>query len=155
MSQEKIRPRVGIGVMIQDDKGAVLLGLRQGAHGAGEWSFPGGHLEFGETIFETAKREVKEEVDLDIEELELISVADELRYIKTDNKHYLNIGIKAVYNGGEPKLMEPEKCLEWRWTSLDNLPEKLLEGTELIIRNYKAGKIYQNNHNNHIITNGN
>ncbi|MBT4277901.1 hypothetical protein HOD96_04105 [Candidatus Falkowbacteria bacterium] len=44
-------------------------------------------------------RETKEEAGLDVDEFELISVADELRYIKTDNKHYLNIGIKAKYNG--------------------------------------------------------
>jgi len=135
-------PRVGIGVMIQNKKGEVLLGLRQGSHGAGEWSFPGGHLEFGETVFETAKREVKEETGLDVNKFELIAVVDELRYIKTDNKHYLNIGVKAVYQGGEPKVMEPEKYKEWGWFSLNDLPEKLLEGTELEIRNFKAGKIY-------------
>ncbi|MBU4216956.1 NUDIX domain-containing protein [Candidatus Parcubacteria bacterium] len=145
MTTEKIRPRVGVGVLIQNSKGEVLLGLRQGAHGEGEWSFPGGHLEFGETIFETAKREVKEEVDLDVSEFELISVADELRYIITDNKHYLNIGIKAVYNGGDPKLMEPDKCKEWRWVSLNDLPKRLFKGTELVIRNFKDGKIYQPN----------
>ena len=42
---EKKYPRVGVGVMIQNKKGEVLLGLRQGSHGAGEWSFPGGHNE--------------------------------------------------------------------------------------------------------------
>ncbi len=143
MNKEKIFPKVGVGVLIQNEKGEVLLGERMGSHGAGEWSFPGGHLDFGETIFETAKRETKEETGLDVSEFELISVADELRYIKTDNKHYLNIGIMAKYRGGEPKLMEPDKCREWRWFSLDNLPEKMMEGTELIIKNFKAGKIYQ------------
>lgn len=135
-------PRVGIGVMLQNEKGEVLLGLRHGSHGAGEWSFPGGHLEWGETVFETAKREVKEETGLEIEKMELISVADELRYITTDNKHFLNIGVKAEYDGGEPQVMEPEKCREWHWFSLDDLPGKLLEGTGLVIKNYKAGKIY-------------
>ena len=53
ITNEKKYPKVGIGVMIQNEKGEVLLGLRQGSHGAGEWSFPGGHLEFGEKIFET------------------------------------------------------------------------------------------------------
>ena len=144
MSKEKLRPRVGVGVLIQNYKGEVLLGERMGSHGAGEWSFPGGHLDFGETIFETAKRETKEEAGLDVSEFELISVADELRYIETDNKHYLNIGIKAKYNGGEVKIMEPDKCREWRWFGLDNLPEKMLEGTELVIRNFKAKKIYMN-----------
>lgn len=135
-------PRVGIGVMIQNEKEEVLLGLRQGSHGEGEWAFPGGHLEFGETVFETAKREVKEETDLDVEELEIISIADEMRYIESDGKHYLNIGVLAKYNKGEPKIMEPNKCQDWKWFSLDDLPDKLLEGTELALKNYKAEKIY-------------
>lgn len=145
MSNDFKYPRVGIGVMIQNEKDQVLLGLRQGSHGDGEWAFPGGHLEFGETIYETAKREVKEETGLDVNEFKLISVADEMRYIKTDGKHYLNIGIMAKHDGGEPQVMEPEKCKEWRWFSLNNLPTILLEGTELVIKNFKAGKIYQEN----------
>ena len=47
---EKKYPRVGIGVLIENENGEVLLGLRRGSHGEGEWSFPGGHLDFGETI---------------------------------------------------------------------------------------------------------
>ncbi len=137
------RPRVGIGVMIQNKAGEILLGLRQGSHGAGEWAFPGGHLEFGETIFETAKREVKEETGLDVKEFELISVSDEMRYIKTDNKHYLNLGVKAAYDGGEPQVMEPLKCKEWKWFALDALPEKVLEGTENTIKNFIRKEIYR------------
>ncbi len=137
------RPRVGIGVLIENGDGKVLLGLRKGSHGAGEWSFPGGHLEFGETVFQTAIREVKEETDLDVASCELISVADEMRYIETDNKHYLNLGVRVRYEGGEPKLMEPGKCAEWRWFAKDALPGRMLEGTQLVLRNYAAGKIYQ------------
>ena len=139
---EKKYPRVGVGVMITNEKGEVLLGLRQGSHGAGEWSFPGGHLDFGETVFATAKREVKEETGLDVDEFKLISVYDELRYIKTDNKHYLGLGVKAEYKGGEPTIMEPNKCREWKWYNLDDLPDKILDNTGGIIKNYKAGKIY-------------
>lgn len=135
-------PRVGIGVMIQNEKEEVLLGLRKGSHGEGEWAFPGGHLEMGEKIFETAKREVKEETGLDVDEFKIISVADEMRYLETDGKHYVNIGVLGRYKGGEPKVVETEKCEEWRWFSLDNLPDKMLEGTELTIMNYKKGKIY-------------
>jgi len=140
--KEKRYPRVGVGVMIQNEKGEVLLGLRQGSHGAGEWSFPGGHLEWGETIYRAVKREVKEETGLKVDKFKLISVADEMRYLKSDNKHYLNIGIKAEYSGGKIKIKEPNKCQEWKWFSLNKLPKKLLEGTELIIKNFKLSKIY-------------
>lgn len=141
MAENKL-PRAGIGVMIQNEKGEILLGLRQGSHGENEWSFPGGHLEFGETVFETAKREVKEETGLKLDKFELISVADEMRYIKSDSKHYLNIGVKAAYIGGQPQVMEPNKCKEWKWFSMDNLPHKIFEGTELTIKNYQSKKIY-------------
>lgn len=137
------RPRVGIGVMIENNQGHVLMGLRNASHGAGEWSFPGGHLEFGETIYQTAKREVEEETGLIIDEFELVSVADEMRYIQSDGKHYLNIGVKAVYNGGEPQVLEPHKCAEWRWFALDKLPEQLFEATELMLRCYQSNTIYQ------------
>jgi 8-oxo-dGTP diphosphatase len=133
---DKKYPRIGVGVMIMNKKREVLLGLRKGSHGSGEWSFPGGHLEFG------AKREVKEETGLDIEKFKLISVADEMRYIKTDNKHYLNIGVEGFYQGGIPEIKEADKCEEWRWFDFENLPNKMLEGTELTINNFKAKKIY-------------
>ena len=41
-----LRPKVGVGiVVIKDD--LILFGRRKGAHGAGDCSFPGGHLEYG------------------------------------------------------------------------------------------------------------
>ena len=143
MAEEIKYPKVGIGVMIQNNEGKVLLGKRKNFHGAGEWSFPGGHLEFGEKIFDCARREAAEEIGLAVQDLELISVGDELRYWENDNKHYLNLGVKAVYQGGEPKAKEPEKCEGWRWFELNDLPDDLFEGTELIIRNFQVGKIYQ------------
>lgn len=136
-------PRVGIGVMIMNETGEVLLGLRKASHGKGEWSFPGGHLEFGETIFETASREVLEETGLSITDFALISVCDEMRYLQSDGKHYVNIGLKGAYTGGEPRAMEPHKCSEWKWFLLDQLPEKLFESTELMIRNFRNGTLYQ------------
>lgn len=146
-NMEKKYPKIGVGVMIMRDN-KVLLGLRQGSHGAGEWSFPGGHLEWGESIFQTAIRESKEECGLDVSDLELISVADEMRYLKSDDKHYINIGVKANPSVGEPKLMEPDKCLEWQWFDLNDLPDRIFEGTELTLTNYKNKTLYIEGHLN-------
>ncbi|MFA4833458.1 MAG: NUDIX domain-containing protein [Patescibacteria group bacterium] len=139
---EKKYPRVGVGVMIQNEKGEVLMGLRL-APIPDEWCFPGGSLEFGENIEKATIREAEEETGLKVSNLELIAVVEEKRYIIINNKHYIVIGFRAGKYSGEPRLMEPDKFREWKWFSLDNLPDKMLEATELIIKNYKAGKIYQ------------
>lgn len=47
-------PRVGVGVLIFRN-GLLLLGKRSGSHGAGDWSAPGGHLEYGETPQQRAR----------------------------------------------------------------------------------------------------
>jgi 8-oxo-dGTP diphosphatase len=141
---DKKYPKVGIGVMIMRDN-KILLGLRKGSHGEGEWSFPGGHLEWGETVFQTAIRETMEEVGLDVNNLKLISVADEVRYIDSDDKHYLNVAVLAESDSGEPKLMEPDKCERWEWFDLNELPDKIFEGSQLTINNYKNKTIYFEN----------
>ncbi|KKR07039.1 MAG: Nudix hydrolase 1 [Parcubacteria group bacterium GW2011_GWC2_39_14] len=133
--------KIGVGVIIiRDDK--VLLGLRQGSHGAGEWAFPGGKVEFGETIFEAAIREAKEESGIDVTDLELISIADEMRYIDTDGKHFVVIGVKANAAQGEPLLMEPDKFTEWQWFPVDKLPSPMFEGSKLSMNNYLTKNIY-------------
>ncbi len=136
------RPKIGIGVMIFNASSELLLGQRIGAHGAGEWAFPGGHLEFGQTIFESARSEVYEETALVITRFALISLAEEMRYIKTDGKHYINIGVLGYYEGGEPRVMEPHKCREWRWFAAGALPAPLMESTELMLEAYRTGVFY-------------
>jgi len=140
--EDKKYPHVGIGVMIQNEKNQILLGLRKRSHGSGEWCFPGGHLEMGERFFDCAQRETKEETNLDVDEFEIISVSNETRYLKSDGEHFLVLGIKAVYKGGEVKIMEPDRFLEWKWFDLDNLPDKLFQGTDVMIENFQLGVIY-------------
>jgi len=56
-------PRIGVGVIIVR-QGLVLLGQRKGSHGSGSWAVPGGHLEFGETVENCARRETLEETGI-------------------------------------------------------------------------------------------
>lgn len=71
--------KVGIGVLVFKD-GKVLLCKRKGSHGAGEYGGPGGHLEFGESILDCARRECREEVGIEIKNIRFLCVSNILRY---------------------------------------------------------------------------
>ncbi len=132
------RPLVGIGVMIFKDE-KILMTQRKGAHGAGEWQFPGGHLEYMESFEDCAKRETKEEADVEIDNVRFQCLANVKSY---GNKHYVHIGLVADWKSGEPKQMEPEKSTEWQWFSLDNLPEPMFEMCRVAFETLKTGQNY-------------
>jgi len=119
---EQQRPKVGVGVIIKKE-GKVLLGKRKGAHGEGSWSCPGGHLEFGETLETCAEREVSEEVGIEITNITPVAFTNDI--FEKEQKHYITIYVTAEYASGEVKLMEPDKCDEWRWVEWSALPTPL------------------------------
>lgn len=115
----KPRPKVGVGVIIvKDDK--VLLGKRKGAHGEGSWAFPGGHLEFGESLEDCAKREVAEETSITIKNVKKFVYTNDI--FCEEKKHYITCYVKAEYDFGDVKIMEPEKCEKWEWFEWDKFP---------------------------------
>ena len=118
----KKSPEVGIGICIMRAN-KILLGERKNSHGAGEWSFPGGHLEMNETWEECAEREVFEETALIIRNIRFAGVTNDI--FLSDHKHYITIFMLAEYENGTAKVNEPDRCDEWKWFDWDNLPEPL------------------------------
>jgi 8-oxo-dGTP diphosphatase len=132
------KPKVGLGVMIIKDN-KVLLGKRKGSHGGGEYSWPGGHLEYMESFFDCAKREISEECGIEIENLRFLKLSNLKDY---SPKHYVDIGFIADWKSGEPKVLEPEKCESWGWYDIDNLPQPLFKGLNKYIESYKTNKVF-------------
>ncbi len=71
---------VGVGALILNEKGDVLLGLRGSLakNEVGKWEIPGGAVEVGETFEAALHREVREEIGVEIEVKELLTVADHI-----------------------------------------------------------------------------
>lgn len=120
---EQERPKIGLGVYILNEKQELLLLRRKGSHGTNTWCPPGGHLEFGESFEECAKKEAKEETNLDVSELELVDVTNDI--FPEEGKHYVTLAMLARSWNGEPKIMEPEKCDKMGWFPLNALPSPL------------------------------
>ncbi|MGV8171482.1 MAG: nucleotide triphosphate diphosphatase NUDT15 [Candidatus Woesearchaeota archaeon] len=116
------RPHVGVAVIVVKD-GKILLGKRIGAHSSGTWNFPGGKLDFGEEIFDCAKREVLEESGLKIKNLRLGPYTND--YFKSEDLHYITLFVIADYASGTATIMEPDKCLGWRWIGWDKIPSPM------------------------------
>ena len=114
--------RVGVATIIRRD-GAILLGERIGSHGANTWATPGGHLELGESIEDCAKREVLEETGLIVDSIEKFTFTNDI--FEKDGKHYVTLFVVASIVSGEPQVTEPDKCKQWKWCWLDDLPEPL------------------------------
>jgi 8-oxo-dGTP diphosphatase len=123
------RPHIGVGVMVWNGD-RLLLGKRISSHGGNLWQFPGGHLEFGETVEHCARREVMEEAGISIRDIRPGGYTNDV-FIEAD-KHYVTLFVIAEYDSGEPKVMEPDKCDQWQWFRWNDLPQPLF----LPIRNF-------------------
>ncbi|MBN3494598.1 nucleotide triphosphate diphosphatase NUDT15 [Vibrio neptunius] len=114
--------RVGVAAVILRE-GRVLLGERIGSHGAHTWATPGGHLELGESIEECAKRETLEETGLSVDSFNKLGFTNDV--FEKEGKHYVTLFVVTSCSSGEPEVMEPDKCKQWQWFELDQLPEPL------------------------------
>ncbi len=77
MSDYPNRPLIGVGVVVVRHA-RVLLVRRAKAPSAGRWSLPGGRQRLGETVRETAAREVREEAGVEVEVTALLDVVDSI-----------------------------------------------------------------------------
>lgn len=118
------RPMVGLGVFVWKD-GKFLVGKRVSSHGHGTWSVPGGHLEFGESWEECAKREVLEETGLTIHNIRLLAVTNDV--FQSENKHSVTLWIYSDWKSGKPETLEPDKYINHQWRTFKTLPSPLLE----------------------------
>jgi len=111
-------PIVGVGVVVLNGD-AVLLIRRGKPPRIGEWSLPGGAQELGETVRQTATREVREETGIEIADLTLLDVVDLIssRHDGHVRHHYTLIDFGAVYAGGN--LAAGTDAADAQWWPLD------------------------------------
>jgi 8-oxo-dGTP diphosphatase len=128
MHMSETRPRrdgpiVGVGAVIFNGAGEVLLIRRGKPPLHHEWSIPGGSVEHGERLHGALMREVREETGLDIEVMGLIDVIDAIIPDKAGGRtfHYVLIDYAARATGGE--IRAGSDAHDARWVPLATLDE--------------------------------
>lgn len=141
---EGIRTAVDVLVLKSNEQGGeeVLLGLRKAKAGEKTWGFPGGHQKTGETIAETAQRELREELGKDAR----IMIGKDIISVRENKIHpwyvpHITVIIKGLYEDGEIHAAEDERTDIWKWYPLDQLPADLFSGVAETVKNYRQGRV--------------
>ena len=127
--------KIIVGVCIQKD-GKILMVQEAREKVYKMWNFPMGHLDDGETIFEGAKREAKEETGYDVELTSIISIQN---YTNIDN---IKITFNANIISGELSF-DKNETLDVKWIpieELENMSNKELRAYNSSIDIIKSAK---------------
>jgi len=127
---------VGVGAMVFNAEGEVFLSQRgeKATNERGCWEFPGGKVDFGETMVAAITREFYEEYSMVIEIESLLGVDDHI--LSDEGQHWISPTFIGRHVDGEPQIMEPEKCSAIGWFPLDNLPHPLSQITQSDVKLY-------------------
>lgn len=134
----KLIPTVYL-ILMKENKILLARRYNTGFHD-GEYSFPAGHLDGGETLTQALVREAREEigVGLDLGNLELAHVM----HRKEPTEERVNFFFVAQRWLGEPKIMEPNKCDDLSWHGVNQLPENVIPYIKKAISCLQRGIFY-------------
>jgi len=134
----KIIPTVYL-ILAMNNKILLTRRYNTGFHD-GEYSFPAGHLNGGETMISAMIREAKEEVGITLKpkDLQLVHVM----HRKEPSEEMINFFFTAENWEGAPKIIEPHKCDDLDWFDLDNLPDNVIPYIRQAITCFKERRFY-------------
>ncbi|AIB16273.1 phosphohydrolase (plasmid) [Azospirillum argentinense] len=128
------RPWVGVGAVVW--RGDRVLLIRRGRPPRmGQWSLPGGAQSVGETVFETAVREVLEETGLHVVPTEVVTVVDAMTLDDAGAVQYHYTIVEVAAESPEGEAVCADDALEARWATIDEAAELTeWDETERVIR---------------------
>lgn len=117
---------------IKNSENKILIAQRKkGLNLGGKWEFPGGKLEHGEELEAAIKREIKEELDIEVHNLEILHIRP---YVYPHNA-VLIIFYLCDFLQGELKLIDHEKAL---WLTVEEIQQlDLLPANQEAMRKLK------------------
>jgi len=98
----------------------------------------GGALEFGETVEETLRREVKEEICADVLNFEFLGHRDVHREHEGKKTHWIALDFKVHVNREQVAIGEPDMSDELRWATIDNVPQPQHSQLHIFMENYRG-----------------
>jgi mutator protein MutT len=125
-----------VGAVIVDGEGRLFLAQRgpRAKNERGLWEFPGGAVEYGETLAEALAREMREEYGIEIAVGQLLDVVDHI--LPEEGQHWVSPTFICTIRAGEPRIREPAKCSAIGWFLPGEAPGALTQITRLNLAHY-------------------
>lgn len=138
--EERFKIFIAVYLILVKD-GEILFSKRANTgYMDGGFSLVSGHLDGAETAKQGIIREAHEEAGIVMEEKDLNVVHVMHRY--RPEREYIDIYLKAENWEGEVSNMEPDKCSDLKWFSLDKLPENILPEVKSAIESSEKNDFY-------------
>ena len=130
-------------LILSEDKQKILLHLRQNTgYQDGKWdTAASGHVDAGESAKMAASRECQEEIGI-IVKSEHLEFAHLSHHFSESGRTYYHLYFLVTDYDGEPMIMEPEKCTDLKWFSLNDLPHPMVPARKIAIEAWKKGHFY-------------
>ena len=117
----------------------VLLQLRQNTgYRDDHWSAAAGHVERGETAYDAARREAREETGVEVGSLTFVTSMQ-----RTAQGEPIDERIDFFFTcrtwTGEPRIVEPSKCAALGWFPLGSLPEPVVPHERFVLERLGTG----------------
>lgn len=119
MTSRAERPRLRVAGIIQRDD-AILM-VRHEKDGSSYWLLPGGGVDRGETLHEALRREFNEEVTLEVEPGELVTISESIA--PDGSRHMVQCCFTATVVSGKVALGVDERVVEARFVTADELAD--------------------------------
>ena len=128
------RPVPVVRLIVQNAEGGVLVLRRAGtSHAEGGWCLPGGKVDYGETVEQAVRKELREETALECGQARFLFYQDSLPP-QPGEMHCLNLYFECSVSGD--LKINPESS-EWAWIGPDGL-----DRYEIVFRNDEGLRRY-------------
>lgn len=131
-------PKVSVDILIVKNR-KVLFGMLSRKwllDGKQVYGVPGREILFNDTIGDTVKRNLREEIGCSLVKYKIISINANYAF----RNHYIGIGVLAEIKG-KPKNLLPDDWDQWEWFDKDEIPENLFPAAENLLDCYFGSKM--------------